>query len=196
MTKKRNRPRLRLSQKEARMGKKGDLLRAQKKQTKTYVFTAEQLEEHDRQVKAAYKEYALERLADDIEKVRKEAEKVETENILKVWHRREREFKEGAPVEILANCLKYAFAISCNVMIRDFGWKVRKSSAGRKANIERFAEALAREFNAVTDSDVDGVAEYADRVRKEFGIYFLREGDRDPYEGDSTGTDDNPACDG
>ena len=158
------------------MGKKGDLLRQQKKQSARYVFTGEQLAEHNERVREEYKKSIWDRLMVAVEaEDRKRNEKVEA-HARAVWDEQSSNFKTGDVEQDALNYMRYLFAVSCRVLIEQFHWTLPKGG-GRKTNIEKFGEALVGELKSLMSDDSIGVIEYARQTKEKYGFEFCFEGE-------------------
>ena len=93
------------------MGKKGDLLRAQKAQSRTYTFTQAQLDEHDRQVRMA----TLDR--------KKEELKAYARDVLDKDFEERNKLLCGNVEDVTLNVFSMLISISCKVLVEHFGWK-------------------------------------------------------------------------
>lgn len=112
------------------MGKKGDLLRAQKAQRATYTFTAEQLKEHDRQIRMA----AIERKKEDLKNYARDV-------LDKDFAERQR-LLEGSAEDVTLTVFSMLISISCRVLVEKFGWKpIWKHTTGRN-RLARFVTAV------------------------------------------------------
>ena len=160
------------------MGKKGDLLRAQKAQRVTYTFTAEQLQEHDRQVRDAYKKQAdqhMRKLWDEYD--RKQREEFDA-HIHELWNERMKEFNEGMPEDKITVMLSYLLSISARVLIEQFGWTpVEGHRYTRRNRIVRFSNAVVDEIMKITANKMIGIQEYTAETYRLYGVRFLAEDD-------------------
>ena len=149
------------------MGKKGDLLRAMKKQQATYTFTGAELEEHDRRV-------VLEHLKTAEGWMKEEDRKREQhfrEAANRVWDERERQFQTGDGDGDMMAYMRCFFAISCRVLIERFGWKVPRTR-GRNTKIMAFADSLAAEINMITSDERQDIVKYAAETYGMYGVGF------------------------
>lgn len=143
------------------MGKKGDLLRAQKAQKAVYTFTGEQLRKRDeamRQVWKAENERENERYSKEL-----------NDHINKVWDIRRAEFNSGFADQDRDLLLSYLLSVSCRVLIENFGWK---PIGPRRTKTRTFAEKVLEEINKIAERGV-GVDGYADETDKLYGIQFV-----------------------
>lgn len=150
------------------MGKKGDLLRAMKKQRATYTFTAEQLEEHDRQVRMA----TLERKKDELKEY---AHKVISED----FDEREK-LLSGDAADVTMNLFSMLISISCRVLVEKFGWKpapMRKDENGgdRRFKLTQFAYAVMDEVYKLTADEFLDIRKYAEEAYQITGVMFQTE---------------------
>jgi len=148
------------------MGKKGDLLRAMKKQKAEYTFTGEQLEQHDRQVVQDYFKNAMpmvRKMADEEDAKRFDEMSKRIDNL---W------------IDNSAALLSYAMALSCRVLIEHFGWKPIRNR--HRTNTSRYAEALVQEYDRVT-AGKEGMKAYAKETKALYNLSFVAEGDENEW---------------
>lgn len=131
------------------MGKKGDLLRQQKAQRATYTFTAQQLEEHDRQVRMA----AIERKKQDL--------KDYAHSVIEADFNERQKLLEGSAEDVTLNVFSMLISISCVVLVRDFGWKpIWKHTTGRN-RLARFVTAVQAEAERLVNDELLDIRKYA-----------------------------------
>lgn len=158
------------------MGKKGDLLRQQKKLQAKYVFTAQQLEEHDQLVRQEYKknlEVKVREYCDEADKRREERYK---QMATEFWDRRAAEFKDCSIDEQFNNYFKYGLALVARTLIEQFGWPV-PNAKGRKNRTRRFIEALIEGLNAISADVNSDIIWYTEETEKLYGISIDTEGE-------------------
>lgn len=131
------------------MGKKGELLRQQKAQRATYTFTAAQLEEHDRQVRAA----AIERKKLDLEEY---AHKV----IEKDFNERQK-LLEGSAEDVTLNVFSMLISISCRVLVERFGWTPIWKHSTRRNRLSRFVVAVQEEAERLVNDELLDIRKYS-----------------------------------
>ena len=154
------------------MGKKGDLLRAAKNQNTTYTFTKAQLEDHDRQVRDEY----IKKIDALVKKRAREADQA-----------REAELREHVNALWKFNgkeLLAYHMAISCRVLIEQFGWTPPRAR-GRNTKIMKYAAALAEETDKIMYTDSTTLREYVDETDRLYGINFRSHEVEDEHDGDN-----------
>lgn len=142
------------------MGRKGDALRAAKKQAAVYTFTAAQLLEHDRQVA----DQAVERRKDEI-----------NEDVRKEWQQRAEEFATQDMNENFMNAVAYMFAIPCRVLIEHFGWKPIRYANCPQTKTERLAVAMIEELNRIVEDEKKDIRTYARETFDMYGLKFVND---------------------
>lgn len=149
------------------MGKKGALLREQKKNQATYTITGQWLEEHDKKVIAEYRKDLIARMRDEAKMLgQREQEKVDEK-----WAAIKSEFATSDVVENFNNLFTYVIAISCRVLVEHFGWKpIRKS---RRVRLERFAETVVEEMDRICSDPTLDVQGYAEETYRLYGVKFV-----------------------
>lgn len=149
------------------MGKKGDLLRAQKAQRATYTFTAEQLEEHDRQVRAA----TLER--------KKEELRAYARGVLDQDFAERQKLLEGSAEDVTVTVFSMLISISCRVLVERFGWKpVWKHTSGRN-RLVRFVNAVQEEAERLINDELLDIRKYAAETYEITGVKFEATDDKE-----------------
>ena len=131
------------------MGKKGDLLRQQKAQRATYTFTAQQLEEHDRQIRMA----AIQR--------KKEELKDYARGVLDADFAERQKLLEGSAEDVTLNVFSMLISISCVVLVRDFGWKPIWKHTTSRNRLARFVTAVQAEAERLVNDELLDIRKYA-----------------------------------
>ena len=142
------------------MGRKGDALRAAKKQQATYTFTAAQLAEHDRYVS----DFAVQHRKEEI-----------NENVRKEWQRRADEFATPDLNENFMNAVAYMFAIPCRVLIEQFGWKPVRYANCPQTRTEKLAIAMIEELNNISSNTKQDIRTYARETFDKYGLKFVND---------------------
>ena len=130
------------------MGKKGDLLRQQKAQRATYTFTAQQLEEHDRQIRMA----AIQR--------KKEELKDYARGVLDADFAERQKLLEGSAEDVTLNVFSMLISISCVVLVRDFGWKPIWKHTTSRNRLARFVTAVQAEAERLVNDELLDIRKY------------------------------------
>lgn len=133
------------------MGRTGNLLRQMGKQTAKYTITGEWLEQHDREVIAAY------RRTHEAEIKKEDAES--TERINKAWF----ENAQGA--------MSFWLAVSVRILIEDFNWKPPRYKNARQTKTERYSNLLIDKINEISHNP-RGFRNYSEETRELYGIEF------------------------
>ena len=143
------------------MGRSGDRIRMAKDQKTTYTFTKAQLEEHDRQVfREKWKQY--ENLT------KKEAAEIDLKREEELRNHVNKTWDDNA-----INLLQYTMAISCRVLIEQFGWKpIPKTLRGPEMRIQKFANALAAEIDQIYRVDRINMQQYSEETKKLYNLSF------------------------
>lgn len=159
------------------MGKKGDLLRLQKKQSATYTFTGIQLEDHDRAVVAAHTDKIKRDLMEKMEKEYAEREEHVKKVIEEEWKTREAFFKGDDMADNFFLILSLLLATSCRVLIEKFHWKPipKDGKYDRRNRIMRFSDYLIDEINAIVEDETQDIRRYCDDVYEEYGVKFIQQ---------------------
>ena len=134
------------------MGKKGDLLRQQKAQRATYTFTAQQLEEHDRQIRMA----AIQR--------KKEELKDYARGVLDADFAERQKLLEGSAEDVTLNVFSMLISISCVVLVRDFGWKPIWKHTTSRNRLARFVTAVQAEAERLVNDELLDIRKYVERA--------------------------------
>jgi hypothetical protein len=132
------------------MGKKGDLLRQQKAQRATYTFTAQQLEEHDRQIRMA----AIQR--------KKEELKDYARGVLDADFAERQKLLEGSAEDVTLNVFSMLISISCVVLVRDFGWKPIWKHTTSRNRLARFVTAVQAEAERLVNDELLDIRKYVE----------------------------------
>lgn len=130
------------------MGKKGDLLRAQKAQRATYTFTAQQLEEHDRQVRMS----AIER--------KKQELKDYAYGVIEQDFNERQKLLTGSAEDVTLNVFSMLISISCVVLVRDFGWKPIWKHTTSRNRLARFVTAVQEEAERLVNDELLDIRKY------------------------------------
>ena len=140
------------------MGKKGELLRAQKAQRVTYTFTAEQLKEHDRQVRMA----AIERKREDL--------KAYAKDVLDRDFAERQKLLEGSAEDVTFTVFSMLISISTVVLVRDFGWKPIWKHTTRRNRLARFVTAVQEEAERLVNDELLDIRQYAAKAWEMTGV--------------------------
>ena len=151
------------------MGKKGDLLRQQKAQRATYTFTAQQLEEHDRQIRMAAIQRTKEELKDYARGVL-DADFAERQKLL-----------EGSAEDVTLNVFSMLISISCVVLVRDFGWKPIWKHTTSRNRLARFVTAVQAEAERLVNDELLDIRKYVEWAWDLTGVR-LEASQEDSYE--------------
>ena len=156
------------------MGKKGDLLREAKKQRATYVFTAEQLQEHDRQVLLNHVELLEAKVGPKVEAEMQRREEEAKAVIQKEWAERAKEFQSGTPEDNMMAMLQYLLSVSSRVLIEKFHWSAipKDGKYDRRNRTMRFAECLISEIEKISEDDSMDIRQYAEDTYNLYGVRF------------------------
>lgn len=159
------------------MGKKGELLRLQKRQTSTYTFTREQLDEHDRVVITAARDKLKRDLVEQMEKDYAAKEEHIKKVIEEEWKAREALFKGDDMADNFFTVLSLLLATSCRVLIEKFHWKPipKDGKYDRRNATMRFGDYLVDEINAIVEDETKDIRTYCDEVYEEYGVKFIRQ---------------------
>ena len=143
------------------MGKKGDALRAAKKQNRIYRMTAEQLERSNRLAIEAYKQ--------DIEaRMQEQADKYVREYFTKIGA----EFETGDDDTDAHTVVNYMLSVCIRVLIEDFGWKPPRCANCRRTKTERFMNRVVEVIDDIRSDDTKDIRDYAKETEDMYGIAF------------------------
>ena len=140
------------------MGRKGDALRAAKKQKTVYRLTGEQLEQRDKAVIEAYKRDLDGRMKDAADRYVRE-----------YFDRIGAEFTTGNERDDADLMLTYLLSVSVRVLIERFGWKPIKYNC-RPTRTERFINYVIDEVTAIREDDTKDIRDYAREVEQLYGV--------------------------
>ena len=159
------------------MGKKGELLRLQKKKSATYTFTGEQLEAHDRIVVEAATDKIKRDLMAKMEKEYAEREAYIKKVIADEWKAREELFRNDDLEENFFTILSLLLATSCRVLIEKFHWKPipKDGKYDRRNRTMRFSDCLIDEINSIVEDEMKDIRTYCDEVYEQYGVKFIRQ---------------------
>lgn len=176
------------------MGKKGELLRLQKKQAAVYTFTGEQLEEHDRKVIDAAREKMKQRLVEELEQEFAAREQHVKEVIEQEWKFREELFSREGGMDNFFTILSLLLAISCRVLVERFHWKPIPPGGycDRRNRLMRFGDYVVGEIEAIQSDEMKDIRKYCEEVRDKYGVEFRYEEVevQEDERGKATGTAD------
>ena len=149
------------------MGRKGDALRAAKKQKAVYRLTGEQLEQRDKAVIEAYKCDLDGRMKDAADRYVRE-----------YFDRIGAEFMTGNERDDADLMLTYLLSVSVRVLIERFGWKPIKYNC-RPTRTERFINYVIDEVTAIREDDTKDIRDYAREVEQLYGVRVRMEEETD-----------------
>lgn len=168
------------------MGKNGKALREAKAQRVTYTFTREQLEEHDRQVKEAYKKQADRRMQQIWHDYDVKQRKDFDEHVNTLWEQRRKEFNSGVKDDDMHTLLSYLLAISARVLIERFGWTpIEGHRYTRRNRIVRFCEGVIEELDMIRSDEKMDAIQYSNETYRKYGVKFAMQEDNDDEAGNS-----------
>lgn len=161
------------------MGKKGDLLRAQKANSTVYTFTRAQLAQHDEHVINAHMERIRERAKEYTDKIWDERTQENLAEVNREWDKRMAEFKSGDSEDDFYNLLSYMLCISSRVLIERFGWKPipKDGMYDRRNRTMRFADAIVDELNKISEDELMDICRYNEETYELYGVKFTRSDD-------------------
>lgn len=151
------------------MGKKGDLLRAQKAQTSTYTFTREQLKAHDMAVVEDYKKRFDFRLRQEF---KAEEDRVNAV-IMEEWKRREQIFSDHGGNESMFTLLSMTLAVPIEVLIDEFGWRTlpdEKHKMHPRSRLARFVLRCQEILEGIATDEKQDIREYCAKVWERSGV--------------------------
>ena len=159
------------------MGKKGELLRLQKKQRATYTFTGEQLEAHDQAIVAARADKIKRDLMEQMEKEYAAREEHVKKVIEEEWKSREELFRGEDMADNFFLILSLLLATSCRVLIEKFHWKPipKDGKYDRRNRTMRFSDYLIDEINSIVEDETKDIRRYCDEVYEEYGVKFIQQ---------------------
>ena len=140
------------------MGKKGDLLRAQKAKSKTYTFTSEQLALHDKNVLDEYRKRIKEAINEE-------------------WDAREKMFNKEDFSGHFMMLISMLLAVSSRVLVEKFGWTpISKDRYFNKSmKLAKFGDAIVDEINSICMDEKADIRKYVDEVYELYGVRFIQE---------------------
>ena len=146
------------------MGRKGDALRAAKKQTPSYVITGKWLEEHDKQVIEGYKRDIEGRML-----------KTANEYVRHYFDKIGAEFNTGDEDNDTHTVINYLLSVTVRVLIEDFGWKPPRCANCRRTKTERFVNRVLEVIDDIRSDDKKDIRDYAKETADLYGIRFTME---------------------
>ena len=155
------------------MGKKGDLLRAQKAQRVTYTFTAEQLRQHDEAVVSEYRKTIMDRVRADAAELDRQRMAEFTRRSEELWAEREKRFKTGYLQGDTMAMASSMMPVAIKILVEEFRWTPVRN--GHRTRLQRFAEGVIEEMNRIGHDENLDIMRYADEVEDKYGVCFKLE---------------------
>lgn len=148
------------------MGKSGDLLRAQKAEKKTYVFTAVQLAAHDKFI---------------VDEAHEKLKAMAKEEVQKEWDKREAMFNAEDFAGNFMLIISMLLAVSSKVLVEQFKWTPipKDKYFTNRYRLARFGNAIVDEINGVCMDEKSDIRVYCDEVYEKYGVKFISEEDDD-----------------
>lgn len=148
------------------MGKKGEAMRAAKAQT--YItMTKEQMQAHDRELLARYRET----VGRELERRARELDDQMQEHVQAEWQKREELFG-GTHRDNLMTILQLLLAVPSRILIERFGWPAVTDRNASRCRTARFADLMVEEVNSITSDDTKDIRAYCDEVFDLYGVRF------------------------
>ena len=160
------------------MGKKGEALRAAKRQQTTYTFTKEQLHDHDQHVVDEFRERVeadvFRKAQERVDAVFAEKEKELKQVVLDEWEERARTF---ASDDMQSNFFEYMscmLSVSVRVLVEKFHWKPldENGQLTRRLAIIRFTDYVKDEIEKIAGDEMKDIRKYNEETFKLYGIRF------------------------
>ena len=162
------------------MGKKGDLLRAEKAGKTVYTFTRQQLEEHDRFLLDQKRDELKRKLTEEMEAKYTEREKEALKNIHKEWDEREAMFKSGSAEDGFMMMLSLLLAVSARILVEQFGWKpIPKGGYSDRRKLGRFSAAIVDTINDICSDENKDIRRFCDETYEKYGVRFVMKEDEE-----------------
>lgn len=149
------------------MGKKGAALRAAKETNTKYLFTKEQLQAHDQELLARYRET----VGRELERRARELDDQMQGHVREEWQKREELFG-GTHRDNLMTILQLLLAVPSRILIERFGWPAVTDRNASRCRTARFADLMVEEINSITGDDTKDIRTYCDEVFDRYGVRF------------------------
>lgn len=163
------------------MGKKGDALRAAKRQQTMYHFTREQLAAHDQFVREEFRERCTkdieEKLYAKMEPIFEEKKAELEKAILDDWDERKRLFASEVPENNFLEFICCMMSVSIRVLIEKFHWKPvpKDGFYDRRLAIVRFSDYVKAEIDMISADEMQDIRKYNEETFNLYGVKFAAE---------------------
>ena len=163
------------------MGKKGEALRAAKRQQTMYHFTREQLAAHDQFVREEFRERCMkdveEKVWQKMEPIFDEKKKELEKAILDDWDERKRLFASEVPENNFLEFICCMMSVSIRVLIEKFHWKPvpKDGFYDRRLAIVRFSDYVKTEIDMISADEMQDIRKYNEETFKLYGVKFAAE---------------------
>ena len=156
------------------MGKKGDLLRQQKRDTRTYTFTAAQLSEHDQMIIREKRDVLKRDLVEEMQQKYAEKQKEIDEHITEEWRKRAEQFQSGNRNDDFLEYLSCLLSVSARVLVEKFRWKPipKDGIYDRRNHLMRFSDYVIDEISKISEDDALDIRKYNDETYDLYGVKF------------------------
>lgn len=160
------------------MGKKGDALRAAKKNEKLYSFTRQQLFDHDQHVVDTFRrrveEETYEKVSARMKAEFEEQAKVMDKAIQDEWDERARLFASEDAQSNFFEYLSCMLSVSVRVLIERFHWKPLDENGllSRRLRIVRFSDFVHEEIEKISGDEMQDIRKYNEETFRLYGIRF------------------------
>lgn len=163
------------------MGKKGEALRAKKRQQTMYHFTREQLAAHDQFVREEFRERCMkdveEKVWQKMEPIFDEKKKELEKAILDDWDERKRLFASEVPENNFLEFICCMMSVSIRVLIKNFHWKPvpKDGFYDRRLAIVRFSDYVKTEIDMISADEMQDIRKYNEETFNLYGVKFAAE---------------------
>ena len=163
------------------MGKKGEALRAAKRQQTMYHFTREQLAAHDQFVREEFRERCTkdveEKVWQKMEPIFDEKKKELEKAILDDWDERKRLFASEVPENNFLEFICCMMSVSIRVLIEKFHWKPvpKDGFYDRRLAIVRFSDYVKAEIDMISADEMQDIRKYNEETFNLYGVKFAAE---------------------
>jgi hypothetical protein len=150
------------------VGKKGMLLREQKRINAARMYTPAEIEQIKRQA-VAEDRAAMEK----IREMQRAAEGEAIQNLMnKEWKEREQAMRGADDEESFQKVLALMMHIPVTVLCEKFRWKPIEDESDNRNHLKKFTDAIAAEVDRICSDEYMDIRKYAEECYKKYGVKF------------------------